>query len=79
MGSQEKSLMVVMNHEGDTKVIWDSTNDDEVENVRKQFKDLKKKGFKAFSVDKKGKAHKPVDEFDPDEEKLIFVPQMQGG
>lgn len=71
--------MAVMGKEGDTKLIWDSDEDAEVENARRSFNDLKKKGFAAFSVNKKGEQGSQIHEFDPKAEKIIMVPAMQGG
>ena len=73
--------MRILSAEGDTKVIWDPENDDECDAAEAQFNKLKKAGFTAFEVDKKGKAKKSnrVDEWDPELGKLIMVPQARGG
>lgn len=64
---------------GDTKLIWDKDNDDETEAAEETFKRLIKKGFAAFSVNKKGDQDKKITKFDSDLEKIIMVPQMAGG
>ena len=64
---------------GDLKVIWNKDNPDEVEAVEDQFDNLIKKGFTAYSVDKKGEAGKKLTKFDADAEKIIMVPKMVGG
>jgi len=71
--------MSVLGMEGDTKVIWDSESEDEVENARKTFNDLKKKGYSAFSVKKNGEKGSRLDTFDSEEEKMILTPALQGG
>jgi len=71
--------MSVLGTEGDTKVIWDSENEDEVENAKKTFNDLKKKGYSAFSVKKNGEKGSRLDKFDSEEEKMILAPALQGG
>jgi len=71
--------MAVMDATGDTKVIWDPENADEVEAARTQFDALTKKGFRAFSVGKGGKQDELVTKFDADLEKLIMVPPLKGG
>lgn len=71
--------MAVIGKEGDTKVIWDKGNADEVATARKTFDELKKKGFSAFSVKDNGDKNVRLDEFDPAAEKIILVPRMQGG
>ncbi len=69
----------VMDHTGDIKLIWDSDNDDEVDLARKQFKEAKKKGYAAFSVNKKGDKGEVIQEFDPNAEKIIMAPPLAGG
>jgi hypothetical protein len=64
---------------GDTKLIWDEDNADEVEAAEETFNRLKKKGYQAFKVDKKGEQGKKMEKFDPSAEKLIMVPAMQAG
>ncbi len=74
-----KGEIAVMGVDGDTKVIWDSDNEDEVKNAKRTFKELIKKGFLAFTVGKKGKQDEQIDEFDKELEKIILVPAMEGG
>lgn len=72
--------MSILNHEGDTKVIWDPENEDECDAAEEQFAILMEKGFTAFEVSKRGKkTAKVVKKFDPELGKLIMVPQLQGG
>lgn len=71
--------MEIMDRTGDTKVIWDRSNEDEVENARRTFKDLKKKGYIAYAVKADGDKGKVVSEFDPEAEKLILTPALRGG
>jgi hypothetical protein len=73
------SEMRVMGPEGDTKIIWDADEKDEVKNARRTFDNLRSKGYTAYSVKKNGDKKKVVTEFDPDAEKLIMVPAMVGG
>ena len=64
---------------GDTKIIWNSDNAEEVSNARRTFDDLKKKGFAAFAVKANGDKGERIFAFDEDAEKLIMVPPLQGG
>jgi hypothetical protein len=72
-------MLHILDNTGDTKIIWDSKNEDEVENAKEQFDRLKKKGFLAFSVNKDGSKNKQIHEFDPDAEKIILSPPLVGG
>ena len=74
-----KHEMAVIDTTGDTKIIWDPDNDDEVANAKRTFADLKGKGFTPYSVKRNGRKDKILDEFDPDEAKIIMVPRMVGG
>jgi len=71
----------ILGRKGDTRVIWDRNNTDEVEAARRQFNFLvKEKKAAAFEVLKGGeKGTKRYYEFDPNAEKMIIVPQMGGG
>ena len=71
--------LAIMDHTGDTKIIWSRDNDDEIENAKRTFADLRKKGYAVFKVDKKGDKAEQVHEFDPKVERLIFVPALVGG
>lgn len=64
---------------GDTKIIWDADNEDEVGAAQDTFTKLIKRGFKAFSVKRDGGQGREVKEFDATAEKLIMIPQMAGG
>ena len=71
--------MKVMSVEGDVKVVWDPSNDDEVDAAEDQFNSLMKKGFSAYSVKKDGDKGRRVEKFDPKLESLIMVPEIVGG
>lgn len=71
--------MHVMDESGDTKIIWDSKNEDEVEAAKKQFDALKKKGYLAYSVKKDGEKGEVMNEWDPDVERVILAKPIRGG
>jgi hypothetical protein len=68
-----------LNETGDTKVVWDPDNRDEVDAAKCQFNTLKSKGFTAYSVGKDGEKNKAIAEFDPKASKIIMVPKIAGG
>jgi hypothetical protein len=74
-------VMENMGREGDTKIIWDSTKPHEVEAARRQFDFLvKEKGYQAFKTDKDGKKlAERIKEFNPEESRMILVPNFAGG
>lgn len=72
--------MAIMSKEGDSKLIWDKDNADEVANAKRTFDELKKKGFVAYSVQgKRGEKGEVLRQFDPEAERLIMAPPMVGG
>lgn len=75
----EPRELIVLDHTGDTKTIWDPDKPEEVEQARETFAKLRKKGYMAYSVDRKGEKGAVLREFDPSAEKMILAPQMVGG
>lgn len=73
------SELRIMDGSGDTKIIWDSDQPEEVKVARETFKKLRKKGYNAYSVRRLGEKGEVVTEFDPDAEKIILAPPMSGG
>lgn len=73
------SEMCIIDHTGDTKLIWNSDNKDEVEAAKDMFDKLKKKGYIAFSVKANGDKGDALTKFDPDAEKIIMAPPAVGG
>lgn len=75
-----KGEMAVMGKEGDTKLIWDRRNEDEVANARRTWDELVgRKRYLAFAVKKDGDKGEQIREFDPEAERIILVPPMKGG
>lgn len=71
--------MSIIDHTGDTKLMWDSDNKDEVDDARRTFNDLRKKNYLAYEVKKKGGKGEIMDELDPRVERIILSPPMVGG
>lgn len=71
--------MRVIDQTGDTKIMWDSSKEPEVESARRTFNDLRKKKYTAYAVKKNGDKGEVITEFDPDAEKIIMAPPMAGG
>ena len=66
--------------EGDTKVIRDVENAEEVEAMEDLYDSLIDRGFTAYKVGKSGKQTKvEVKEFNPELGKLIMIPKIVGG
>lgn len=76
----KKSELAAMNETGDSKFMWSKDVPAEVEAARKQFNDLRAKGYVGYSVKgKDGDKGEIIHAFDPDAERIIMAPAMQGG
>ncbi len=65
---------------GDTKIMWNSGNSDEVEAAKSTFDKLVAKGFIAFKAEgRNGEKGEKLTKWDPNAERLILVPKIQGG
>jgi hypothetical protein len=66
---------------GDTKVMWDPGNADEVAAAKAAFDAAKKKKMLAYAVDPDtgGQTGEVIREFDPARGKIIMVRQTAGG
>ena len=79
-------LMSTLDVSGDSRHIWDRGNEAEVAAARALFDALTKpksrggQGHLAYrAVGKRGDQGEQLREFDPDAERIIFVPQIVGG
>lgn len=79
VGGDKKMVMAVMDSTGDTKIMWNPRDKDEVKVAKASFDTLTGKGFRAFKVNSKGEPADRIEEFDKNAEKIIMVPQMAGG
>ncbi len=71
--------MRVMGREGDSRLMWNPANKEEVAAAKKMFDDLRAKGHFAYAVKKKGDKGEMIREFDPEAGKVILAPPMRGG
>lgn len=71
--------MCTLDYSGDTRLQWDPTDPVQTAAARKRFDELRGKGFLPFRVSAKGNQGEQLKSFDPDAERLIFVPAMVGG
>jgi len=75
-----RGIMHELDKTGDTRVMWDRGNEDEVAAARRQFEDLTKKGFIAYRAEgKEGTRGEVIRKFDKDAERIILVKQLVGG
>lgn len=68
----------VLDPNGHTRTVWDPENPSEVEEARRKFNELMRRGFRAFRVGDGGDGV-PRGTFDPKEKETLFVPPIHGG
>lgn len=71
--------LAILDNTGDSKIMWDIKNMDEVSAAKDQFDALKGKNFTAYSVNKDGEKNHRIEHFDPNAGKIIMVPPIIGG
>jgi hypothetical protein len=69
----------IMGPEGDIKTVWDPDKKTEVAEARLTFERMKRRGYLAYEVKKRGEKGEVIHEFDPDAGKIILAPPMAGG
>lgn len=75
-----KSIIHTLDKSGDTRLIWDRSNQDEISAARKMFNELTAKQFVAYKAEgKEGKKGEVIRTFDESAERIIMVPRMVGG
>lgn len=74
-------MKVLTAPDGDREVTWDKGKPDEVDDARATFDNhVKKKGNNAYAWDPStGRQGQQIKEFDPNLEKIILTPALQGG
>ncbi len=78
-GTGPTGQLCVLDQTGDTKVMWNRANPDEVDAARDTFNKLRKKGHIAYAVKPDGGQGAVVTEFDASLEKIILAPAVIGG
>ena len=73
-------LCVMTPKDGDIKMMWDKTKAEEIVAADDMFNTMKGRGYIAYSVvGKNGEKGEVIKDFDPDAERIIMTPPMQGG
>lgn len=69
---------IVMDHTGDTRHTFDTTDKAALAEAEKRFKELTGSGFIAAERTGPGES-KRVKAFNPEAEETLFIPQLKGG
>jgi len=72
--------MAILDHTGDTKLMWDPNNKSETDHAKETFnKFVKTNRYLAYKTDKNGDKSEQIREFDPSISRMILVAPMAGG
>jgi hypothetical protein len=73
------AVQIVMDRTGDTRHEFDATDAKAVALAEKRFRELTGRGFRAVALGEGGNPGKVIGRFDPQVERTLFIPQLQGG
>jgi hypothetical protein len=71
--------MHVPNKDGDQAIHWDPDKKEDVKEAEETFDRFLKKGYLAYTLNKKGKKGAQIKTFDPDLEVIHFAKKVVGG
>lgn len=77
-----KGKMRVLNARGDTAIEWDTEDEASVKEAEKQYEALQRRRMVGFAIQTaKGtkREGRQLDQFEPQEEEILMVPQIAGG
>lgn len=75
----KRMVQIVMDHTGDTRHEFASTDAVALDEAEKRFKELTGKGFLAASLNEDGTKGQRLKAFDPTVTQTVFIPRLQGG
>ena len=75
----EGQVLCILDETGDSRFQWDKNDPEQVAKAQAKFDEMKKKGYLAYSVNKKGDRGDVINTFDPNAERIIMHSQLVGG
>ena len=72
------AVQIVMDHNGDTRHVFDTNNTKELAKAERRFRELTGAGFTAAVRTSSGDAS-VTRRFDPKAEETLFIPRLVGG
>ncbi len=77
----EKNVLHIPDHTGDTRIMWDPRDEDEIDAARAAFNAAKARGMVAYAVGEGGNPNtgEVIRDFDPAKGKIIMMKQLVGG
>lgn len=78
-GRYDGVLQVMDRQHGDYRIMWDRSKPEEVLEARHTFERLRGQRYLAYTVSEDGTRGETVRDFDPEAQRVILAPQLQGG
>ncbi len=75
----EPYTLCVLDESGDSRMQWDKDKPEEIAKAQARFEELKKLGYLAYSVTKKGDRGTVIEKFDASAERIIMHKALVGG
>lgn len=72
-------VLRILGPRGDTRVTWDASDVDSVEEVRRRFDEIVREGYLVFELDDRTKEGERVTRFDPRARELRAFRPLAGG
>lgn len=69
----------VLDPNGHTRTTWDTSSAEEVENARRIYNELMKRGYRAFRMEGGAGESVPKGRFDPKDKETLLVPPIRAG
>jgi len=73
------NILCILDSSGDSRIQWNQSNPEEVAKAQLRFDELRKQGYLAYKVNKKGDKGEVIDVFDPSAERILLHSAMIGG
>lgn len=78
MIQNNKREMRILGRTGDTKILWNVDNKEEIKSAKEIFEKRIKEGWSAFK-EESGEKGERIKIFDPNADRIILVPPIAGG
>jgi hypothetical protein len=77
--ASSRRVQIVMDRFGDTRHEFDAADAHAVALAEERFRELTGSGFRAAALGGDGSPGRLIGEFDPQVERTLFIPHLQGG
>ena len=73
------NVQIVIDQTGDTRHSFDPGNYESLQQAERRFQNLMRDGYRAVALGRDGEPGSLIRDFNPNAERTLFIPQLQGG